>query len=174
MREFSAFSRLRIPPASPGIQSANMTNPSSTPSPTIRLARPEDAPALAPLSTQLGYPATVAETDSRLARILADPEQVLYVAEISGQILGWIQAALYFTLESGAAVELRGLVVDEKHRGTGLGRALLRQAEQWAIEHETPVVRLRCNVIRTGAHAFYKHLGYSLIKTQHAFRKRVE
>jgi GNAT superfamily N-acetyltransferase len=71
-------------------------------------------------------------------------------------------------------VELRGLVVDEKHRGTGLGRALLRQAEQWAIDRKTPVVRLRCNVIRTGAHAFYRRLGYSLVKTQHAFRRQLE
>jgi GNAT superfamily N-acetyltransferase len=151
-----------------------MTNSSSTESPTIRPARPEDATALAPLSGQLGYPATAAETRSRLSVILDDPEQVVYVAELSGQIIGWIQAALYFTLESGAAVELRGLVVDERLRGTGVGRALLHQAERWALEHETPVVRLRCNVIRTGAHAFYQRLGYSLIKTQHAFRRQLE
>lgn len=152
----------------------NSSSSSSTESLTIRLARPEDALALASLSGQLGYPATEAETGSRLAVVLADSEQVVYVAEAAGRVLGWIQAALYFTLESGAAVELRGLVVDEKHRGTGVGRALLRQAELWALERKIPVVRLRCNVIRTGAHAFYKRLGYSLVKTQHAFRRQLE
>lgn len=148
-----------------------MTPPSSIPSPVVRPARPEDASALAPLSTQLGYPATTAEINARLAVILADPTQVVYVAELSGQVAGWVHAASYPTLESGAAVELRGLVVHENRRGMGLGRALVLQTEQWARERGVRVVRLRSNVVRTGAHGFYLRLGYAIVKTQHAFRK---
>lgn len=141
------------------------------PSPSIRPARLEDAPALAPLSTQLGYPATAAEIAARLDAILADPDQAVYVAETSGQVAGWVHVAHYLTLESGAAVEIRGLVVDENRRGSGLGRALVLQAEAWARDRGVRVVRVRSNVVRAGAHEFYRRLGYSLVKTQHAFRK---
>jgi GNAT superfamily N-acetyltransferase len=142
--------------------------------PIIRPARPEDAAALAPLATQLGYPSTKDDIESRLALVLPDPTQLVAVAEVSGQVVGWIHAALYLTLESGAAVELRGLVVDEKHRGAGLGRALIERVEEWTRQRGARTVRLRSNVIRDGAHAFYQHLGYSVVKTQHAFRKTLD
>jgi GNAT superfamily N-acetyltransferase len=151
-----------------------MTNASTAVQPIIRSARSEDAAALAPLASQLGYPSTTEDIASRLALILHDPAQLVAVAEVSGQVVGWIHAALYLTLESGAAVELRGLVVDEKHRGTGLGRALTERVEEWTRERGARIVRLRSNIIRNGAHAFYQHLGYSVVKTQHAFRKTLD
>jgi len=151
-----------------------MTTPSAPEPPILRPARLEDAPALALLASQLGYPSTTEDIDSRLALILPDPTQLIAVAEVSGQVVAWIHAALYLTLESGAAVELRGLVVDEKLRGQGLGRALTERAEEWARERGAHVIRLRSNVIRDGAHAFYQRLGYAIVKTQHAFRKNLD
>lgn len=151
--------------------SKNMTNSATYRLPTIRVARREDAAALAPLVTQLGYPATTAQIDSRLALVLRDSGQLVAVAEVSGRVAAWIHAALYQTLESGTAVEIRGLVVEEKLRGRGLGGALLGRAEQWARDQGARVVRLRSNVIRNGAHDFYQHMGYTIVKTQHAFRK---
>lgn len=151
-----------------------MANTSIIHAPTVRLARAEDAAAIAPLSAQLGYPVTIAEIVSRLATILPDPAQLVSVAEVSGEVVGWIHAARYLTLESGSAVEIRGLVVDEHHRGMGLGRALLRHAEDWARAGGAGAVRLRTNIIRIDAHAFYRHLGYSVVKTQHAFRKPLD
>ncbi len=76
-------------------------------------------------------------------------------------------------MESGAAVEIRGLVVDESRRGAGLGRGLMEHAEEWARGRGVRVIRLRSNVVRGGAHAFYARLGYSLVKTQHIFSKKL-
>ena len=73
-----------------------------------------------------------------------------------------------------ARVEVAGLVVDEKCRGRGIGRALMGRAESWAREHGCAMVSLRSNVIRSEAHAFYQGLGYSLVKTQHAFRRKLD
>ncbi len=165
---------LKSPLARVFIAAKTMTNTSTTVSPTIRPARPDDAAALAPLAAQLGYPSTTADIESRLALILPDPAQLVAVAEVSGQVVGWIHAALYLTLESGAAVELRGLVIDEKHRGMGLGRALTERAEEWTRQRGARIVRLRSNIVRDGAHAFYQHLGYVVVKTQHAFRKNLD
>lgn len=148
-----------------------MSNTSIIRTPTVRSARVEDASAIAPLSTQLGYPVTVTEILSRLVMILPDPAQLISVAEVSGEVVGWIHAARYITLESGSSVEIRGLVIDEHHRGMGLGRALVRRAEDWARASGASAVRLRSNIIRLDADAFYQHLGYTVVKTQHAFCK---
>jgi len=47
----------------------------------------------------------------------------------------------------------------------------MARAEAWAQEQDCQAVSLRSNVKRQGAHDFYQALGYSIVKTQHAFRK---
>ena len=142
-------------------------------SPAIRNARISDAAALAPLSGQLGYPATADEVRARLERLLGDPTQAVFVVEIEGKLAGWIHVTDSVTVESGPAVEIRGLVVDEARRGSGLGRALVERGEAWARERGVNTMTVRSNVVRAGAHAFYDRLGYTVVKTQHAFRKRL-
>ncbi len=52
--------------------------------------------------------------------------------------------------------------------------AWLNSARNWATRrHEKTSIYLRSNIIRKEAHESYKRLGYSLIKTQYAFRKKV-
>ncbi|HEV2388589.1 MAG TPA: GNAT family N-acetyltransferase [Candidatus Acidoferrales bacterium] len=139
----------------------------------IRPARREDAPALAPLSDQLGYPATPAQIASRLGRILAAPAEIVLVAESGARLVGWVHAALTETVQSDRSAEVRGLVIDRELRGAGVGRALMGQVESWAREQRCAVVTLRSNIVRSGAHAFYRRLGYTIVKTQHAFRKNL-
>ena len=49
--------------------------------------------------------------------------------------------------------------------------ALVEAAEEWAVVRGLGVMSLRSNQLRTDAHKFYEHLGYTVIKTQNAFRK---
>jgi GNAT superfamily N-acetyltransferase len=137
----------------------------------VRAATPADAAALAPLSGQLGYPATPEEIAQRLRRILDDPEHAVFVAEAAGRVAGWVHVFVYRTMEADARVEIGGLVVDEAARSQGIGRALMARAEAWAREKGCQAVGLRSNVIREKAHSFYEGLGYRLIKTQKCFRK---
>jgi GNAT superfamily N-acetyltransferase len=139
----------------------------------IREARLSDAGALAPLSGQLGYPATTREVGARLERLLGDPAQGVFVVEVEREIGGWIHVVESVTVESGPAVEIRGLVVDEAQRGGGLGRALVERGEAWARQRGVGTMTVRSNVVRAAAHAFYQHLGYAVVKTQHAFRKQI-
>ncbi len=143
------------------------------PSPAIRDARLSDAAALAPLSGQLGYPATEQEVRARLERLLGDPAQAVFVVEVGSELAAWIHVMDSVTVESGPAVEIRGLLVDEAQRGSGLGRALVERGEAWARERGVGTMTVRSNVVRAGAHAFYQRLGYAVVKTQHAFRKRL-
>jgi GNAT superfamily N-acetyltransferase len=140
----------------------------------IRRALREDAPALVSLSEQLGYPTTAEEIEGRLASILADPDQIVLVAEAGGQVIAWIQGATVQTVQSERSVEILGLVVERDRRGGGVGRELLGRVETWAREKGARRMTLRSNVIRTRAHAFYQGIGYEITKTQHAFRKTLE
>jgi GNAT superfamily N-acetyltransferase len=138
---------------------------------TIRAARREDVSALTSLTDQLGYPSTAAQVETRLGRLLNENGDAVFVAERGGQVIGWVQVGFYLTVESDGAAEIRGLVVDAGHRGGGVGRRLMERAEGWARERGLAMMRVRSNVVRGGAHAFYQRLGYTIVKTQHAFGK---
>ncbi|HEV2350275.1 MAG TPA: GNAT family N-acetyltransferase [Terriglobia bacterium] len=139
---------------------------------SIRPAALDDAGALAALSTQLGYPTSEDEARRRLTPILENPENVLYVAATpGGRVIGWLHAYLCRLVESDLNAEIGGLVVDQQDRRSGAGRLLMQYAEHWARSKNCKTVNLRSNIIREGAHAFYLHLGYEIVKTQHAFRK---
>jgi GNAT superfamily N-acetyltransferase len=138
----------------------------------LRFARAEDAPALARLSAQLGYPATPDQISARLADALREPAAAVIVAEApTGEVVGFIHLLHQFLIESDPRVEVAGLVVDESRRGAGVGRLLMARAEQWARERGCHSINLRSNVTRAAAHAFYERLGYRHYKTQKAFRK---
>jgi GNAT superfamily N-acetyltransferase len=139
---------------------------------TVREATLDDAPTIARLSGELGYPANPADVAARIKALTDDPTQCVRVAVgADGAVMGWAHAAQQLLLESGARCELLGLVTAAEARGTGVGRALVESIETWARQARLPLVSLRCNVVRTAAHGFYEHLGYQKRKTQHAFRK---
>lgn len=138
----------------------------------IRAAKMEDAGHLADLSGQLGYPSSVASVRRRLHNLLADYNHAVWVAENGdGAIAGWIHAFVKLLLENDREAEIGGLVIDEKFRGRGVGKALVERAERWARARRLKSVYVRSNIIRKDAHIFYQKLGYTIIKTQSAFRK---
>jgi len=136
----------------------------------IREASVNDAQALADLTTQLGYPAQSAEIRHRLRHLPLQKSCVL-VAEIDNQLIGWVQVSVLHSLLLDDAAEIAGLVVDASWRGKGIGRALLQEAEAWALKRGCSIIYVRSNIIRHGAHAFYHHLGYQQVKTSLTFSK---
>ena len=141
---------------------------------SIRTAEASDARDVAALTTQLGYdvaPATVAE---RLAHMLArrDQQQFL-VAELDGDVIGWVHVVIWEFIEAGSFAVIGGLVVDRHHRNKGIGRLLMSRAEEWARGEGCTIVRLWSSSVRTESHRFYEHLGYSNIKTQFSFVKPI-
>ena len=76
------------------------------------------------------------------------------------------------TIESDPHAEITGFVVGSDFRSQRIGEQLLARAEAWARERNVKSVRLRSNVIRDRAHAFYLREGYEHYKSQKAFRKR--
>jgi GNAT superfamily N-acetyltransferase len=139
----------------------------------IRRAGPEDAGRLAELSIELGYPMTAAEAADRLGDLEASGDHALLVADEGGTAVGWIQVSLPRIFETPKSAEIAGLVVDSAARGRGIGRRLVEAAAAWAAERGCIAVRVRSNVIRERAHAFYVREGFREIKTQKVLEKEL-
>jgi PhnO protein len=138
---------------------------------SIRTVRISDADAVAGLTEQLGYDVAPPVVRERLARILERTDQRFFIAEDAGGPVGWLHAVVAEFVEADPFVVIAGLVVDRTCRGQGIGRMLVQHAEQWAREKHCSIVRLWSSAGRVSAHRFYEHLGYTHIKTQHAFAK---
>jgi len=140
---------------------------------TIRPTVLSDAAEIARLTTELGYPAETAAVTGRLARIAGQPDHLVIIAILDGTVVGWLQAHASTVLESGFRIEITGLVVDSAHRGGGIGRSLVQQAERWAAALGAGTMVVRSNLQRTDSHRFYPALGYELSKTQAVYRKQL-
>jgi GNAT superfamily N-acetyltransferase len=140
----------------------------------IRKAVSDDYPFLADLACQLGYPCEPLEVKSRIVRYLDSPYCAILVAEEGEAVLGWtsLEVVDHFYLPRFA--EISGLVVDEGHRGRGLGAVLIAAAGAWASERGLAVLRLKTNVTRKDAHRFYEKLGFQKTKEQYVYMKRLE
>ncbi len=137
----------------------------------IRAATPADAPTIAALCVQLGYPVTPEEAAQRLALFAGDTTSPVFVFDqpASARILAWMQLRVATTLESGPSAEIIGLVVDESARGQGIGAQLVTHARAWAKSHGLTRLRVRTNQTRTRTHAFYEGLGFTLTKSQRVY-----
>ncbi|MCL1635046.1 GNAT family N-acetyltransferase [Luteimonas sp. SX5] len=143
----------------------------SSATPAIRNATPQDAAEIARLSAQLGYPASPETFAARLQKLLESPRHAVLVAAEGTRLSGFVATEQRMSLELGERVEIVALVVDAGARRTGVGKALVAAAEQWAIDIGTPDVFLRSNILRQESHPFYESLGYTRTKTQHAYTK---
>ena len=142
--------------------------------PTIRAAQLSDAPEMARLAEQLGYPTSTDEMARLLGRLLASAQHFVAVAASGpGRLRGWAHIEHRSSIEGRDRAELMGLVVDTSARGHGTGRALVEAVERWAAERDLGVLIVRSNVARELSHPFYEALGYTRQKTQHVYKKTV-
>jgi GNAT superfamily N-acetyltransferase len=129
----------------------------------------EDAAVVAALSRQLGYPLSSQQILENIHAVHSSKDHCAFVAIYDSHVVGWIGLAQAIMIESLPFCEINGLVTDENHRGKGIGRLLVEKAKEWAKEKGNDTLRLRCNVKRTEAHEFYRHLGFRETKQQTAF-----
>jgi GNAT superfamily N-acetyltransferase len=139
---------------------------------TLRLLQSTDADALVALLPDLGYGATADQLVRRLDGLRAWPDQEAFVAEIDGIVVGLCQVQGVRLLVSDGYAEIQALVVSAARQGEGLGKQLVAHACAWAFARGYGRVRLRSNVAREEAHAFYEHLGFEKAKASYAFELR--
>ena len=136
----------------------------------VRPARPGDAPQVAALSGQLGYPVSASAMRHRLGIVARRKNHKIFVAERDATIEGWLEVFRPLSVLNWGKGEVGALVVDSASRRGGIGSQLMVAARLWAERQRCSFIYLRSNVIRDDAHRFYRKSGYAVYKTQSVFR----
>lgn len=136
---------------------------------TIRSAQLEDATAVADLLPDLGYSAKVHEVRIRLSEVLASPHHAIFLSLADELVVGLCLIGSVRHIASSGFAEVFELVVRTSFQRQGIGRLLLRHAQEWATMQGHSRLRLRSGVQRTDAHQFYERLGYSKSRASFAF-----
>jgi ribosomal protein S18 acetylase RimI-like enzyme len=97
--------------------------------------------------------------------LLADDNIGLFVAEVEGQVAGFVHVLVRDTPPWPVLVPRRrafidSLAVGQEFRRHGIGRALMDQAHAWAITKGAADVELNVYEFNQPALAFYQALGY--------------
>ena len=92
----------------------------------------------------------------------ADVNNELIVAEKDGEIVGTLQITFTpsISFQGGRRATVESVRVDEKHRGQGFGKELMKWAIERAREENCVAMQLTTNSDRTDAHRFYENLGF--------------
>lgn len=130
----------------------------------------QDAQALVMLMAQLGYEHSKESLSANISAVREQGGEV-FVAEVSGNVLGCVSAILDVRVAEGIKGEIVSLVVSEEARGLGLGKGLVLEAEKW-LSGKVSVIRVRANALREQSHLFYESLGYIKDKTQAVLLKK--
>lgn len=135
---------------------------------TLRLARPDDLPALLALLADdpLGRGREVADLApyrTAFAAIDADPAHLLVVAEHDGAVVGTLQLTVLPGLARGGALraQVEAVRVHAERRSSGLGAAMLGWSVDEARRRGCALVQLTTDKARTDAHRFYERLGFT-------------
>lgn len=139
----------------------------------IRTITIDDTEAICKISSEdLGYDCETSLVEKKITNL--DPgREVVYAAVIGGTVVGYIHAEIYSVLYFEDMVNYLGLAVDGRYRRRGVGTALVRAAEEWAVGKGIKHIRLNSGSSRTEAHEFYRRLGYEDNKTQLRFEKDI-
>lgn len=130
-----------------------------------------DIEPLRELILELGYTVDLPGLERNIHEINRK-DGTIFVYEKSKQILGSICVVEVARLAEGFCCEIVSLVVSEKFRGHGMGKVLVKAAEEWA-NNRSGTIRVRANVIRSDAHRFYEKQGFVEIKSQKVFSKKL-
>ena len=137
---------------------------------SIRPMQSEDASAINSLSKQLGYDLPIEDTHNCIQQILQRNDDIALVATIEQSIVGWIHAFKAYRIETRPFIEVGGLVVDEGHRGKGIGKLLVSEIKKWCTANNISDLRVRCNTSRKDSHRFYQQIGFAEMKEQKVFQ----
>lgn len=111
------------------------------------------------------------KVQEKIAIIAEQTNDVIFVFERDGEVIGYIHGSPYELLYSDSLVNVLGLVVREKDRNQGIGGQLIERLEQWAKDKGCSGMKLLSHPSRIHAHRFYERRGYTFTKDQKNYIK---
>lgn len=137
----------------------------------IRTRHPPEA-YLQPLADLLQEAAAGLNVDDVRRRLGRSPESDrLFLALESEALIGYAQLRVRHDLLEEDTVELLSIVVAPSKRRLGVGTLLMTAAETWAQQAGRARLRVRADVVRTEALAFFAALGYAEASTCQEFTR---
>jgi GNAT superfamily N-acetyltransferase len=136
----------------------------------IRDVQPEDAPGLARLLTELGYPDNEERVLARALALGGHADSFVLVADEGAEIIGLAAATIVPLLhEDGSWCRLSALVVAAGQRRRGVAGALVAEAERRAAEAGCRYLEVTTGERpgRQAAHAFYESLGLEQVSRRY-------
>ncbi|WP_350030099.1 GNAT family N-acetyltransferase [Caballeronia sp. AZ7_KS35] len=128
----------------------------------IRTAKSADARAVELLYRQLINDNNVRVAESQVLALESDRRTRLLVCEVDGEVRGTVLIGLcmdaMYASQPFAVVE--NLVVHRDFRGTGIGQALLREAERFCQASDCSKMMLLSSETRRDAHRFFERAGF--------------
>jgi GNAT superfamily N-acetyltransferase len=130
----------------------------------VRRARPGDASQVHVLVEQLGYAPDHRGFDEIFAQVVRHPEAAVFVAVAGPRVIGYLAMSQRPQIRlAGRAANIDELVVDERHRGQGVGTALLATA----LNHARDLACTRVDLTTTRSRTSYRRGFY----IEHGFKE---
>lgn len=126
------------------------------------------------LMEDLGYPSTYEQLHRRMDHITSFPHYRTFIAELDGHVAGMIGLRELHSYEfDNLVIQISLLVTKHELQGRGVGKTLIRYAEQWAADRGSSMLVLTSGnkPERAAAHKFYMKLGFET--TGYRFVKKV-
>jgi ribosomal protein S18 acetylase RimI-like enzyme len=113
-------------------------------------------------------PAGPAREEDYILGLMADEGVGLFVAEVAGQLTGFVTVMVADSRAIPILVSRRYAIIDnlavvEEFQRSGIGRALMQRASQWATTHGASTIELNVFEFNQAAIAFYRSLGYETL-----------
>lgn len=129
----------------------------------IRPAAAADLDGLAALLEELmGEPTDRTAMGERFARMKVAGNYHILVAERAGAVVGTVMGIVCLDIAAACRpfMLIENVVVAERARGRGIGKALMDAVERIAAAEDCSYIIFVSGAKRTGAHAFYASIGY--------------
>ncbi len=138
----------------------------------IREANEQDAPELARLLTALGHDTDAAELRERWSHWRSEGNTAMVAVRPDGTLSGVATLHRTWVLHRPRPLaRITSLIVDERDRGAGIGRALVAASEKWFTDAGCGILEITSNHQRQDAHEFYRYMGYH--ETSARFMKKL-
>ena len=125
------------------------------------------------LNKELGKCVDINILESTVLNMIDDSNYKILVAEINGNVIGFIGIHFGLAFEIyGKVMRIIALAVKEEYQHHGVGTALLSSAEIFAQKNNAVIIGVNSGLARASAHSFYENKGFT--KKGYSFIKNVE